>query len=86
MAKNFVEIDVVIGDPPASVHVAKVVLVKKGDLYVMNLAPELMAGKHSYHESGVSHSYRNLVGRRSGEGEPAGTKLRGLKGHLLVTG
>jgi hypothetical protein len=86
VGKNLVEIDIAIGNPPASVQVAKVLLVKKGDLYVMNLAPGVIAGKFSYHESGVNHSYRTLIGRRSGEGEDAGAKLRGLKGHRMVTG
>src|SRR5215471_4559851 len=86
MSKNVIEIDVVIGEPPESIHVAKVVLVKKGDLYISRLAPDFIAAKSSYHESGISHSYVNLLGRRTGEGEPAGQKLRGLKGYLMVNG
>ena len=86
MAKNLVEIDIVIGEPPEAVQVAKVLLVQKGDLYVMNLAPDFTAGKFSYHESGVSHHYSDLVERRAGEGRPAGDKLRGMKGHLRVAG
>jgi len=86
VSSALVEINVVIGAPPDSVQAAKVLLVKKGDLYVTNLAPLVMEGKYSYHESGVRHRYTELVGRRSGEGEPAGTKLRGMKGHLRVTG
>lgn len=86
VSKNIIEIDVVIGEPPDSVHVAKVVIVKKGDLYISTLAPDFMTGKESYHESGVSHSYSDLLKERLGEGEPAGPKLRGMNGHLMLDG
>src|SRR5690348_15706633 len=86
MSKNVAEIDVVMGEPPSSIHIAKVVLVKKGDLYISRLAPDVMSGKHSYHESGITHDYVDLIQRRAGEGEPARRKLRGIKGHLLVSG
>jgi hypothetical protein len=87
MSSNVIEMDVVIGQPPDSIRVAKVVLVKKGDLYTSQLAPDVISAKNSYHESGVSHSYVDLLGgRRTGEGEPAGRKLRGMKGHLMVNG
>jgi len=76
---------VVIGEPRESVRVAKVVLVKKGDLYVSHLAPDIISGKHSYHESGVSHSYVDLINDSVGEGEPAGRKLRGMSCYLMVT-
>src|SRR5437879_4738019 len=86
MSKTVVEVDIVIGQPPESIQVAKVVLVKKGDLYISSLAPPFLAGKHSYHETGVSHHYVDLFQERVGEGKPAGQKLRGLKGFLLVNG
>jgi hypothetical protein len=85
MSKNDIEIDVVIGKPPDSIRVAKVVLAKKGDLYISQFAPKVAGRKHSYHETGISHSYIDLLGgERIGEGRPAGQKLRGMKGHLLV--
>jgi hypothetical protein len=86
MSKNVIEINVVIGEPPDSIHVAKVVLVKKGDLYISPLAPDFITGKHSYHESGIAHTYSDLIKERIGEGEPAGQKLRGMKGHFRVDG
>lgn len=86
MSKNLIEIDVVIGEPPNSAQVAKVLLVKKGDLYISQLDPSLIAGKVSYHQSGISHAYRELIKGRSGEGQPAGEKLKGMKGHRLING
>ena len=74
MSKNVVEIDVVMGDPPSSIHVAKVVLVKKGDLYISRLAPDVMSGKHSYHESGITHDYVDLIQRRARRGRACKTK------------
>ena len=84
MSKNVLEIDLVIGQPPDSIRVAKVVLLKKGDLYISRFAPNFITSKHSYHESGISHMYVDLIKQRLREGEPAGRKLRGLKGHLMV--
>ena len=84
MSKNVIEIDVVIGEPPDSIRVAKVVLVKKGDLYVRQFAPEFFESK-AITTVGINHAYIDLLGgERIGEGQPAGQKLRGMKGHLLV--
>jgi hypothetical protein len=43
-----------------------------------------LTGKHSYHESGASHSDNDLVGLRT-RGEP-GVSLQGLRGYLCVGG
>jgi hypothetical protein len=86
VSKNVVEVSVVIGEPPDSIRVATVVMVKKGDLYISHVAPNVITSKHSYHESGISHTYVDLIQRRTGEGEPAGQQLRGMKDHLLVDG
>ncbi len=57
---------------------------KQGDLYATVHGPNLLAGKFSYHESGVTHHYTELVRRRSGEGQSPRAKLRGLRGHEMV--
>ena len=86
MSKKLVELYTVLGDHPDSVLVAKAWLETKGDLYVTRHAPHLLAGKYSYHKSGVTHSYTELVSRRAGEGQPLGQTLRGLQGYQRITG
>jgi hypothetical protein len=55
VSKKLVELYTVLGDYPDSLLLAKVWLEKKGDVYVTRHAPNLLAGKYSYHESGVNH-------------------------------
>lgn len=81
MSKKLLEIYTVLGQPPDSVLIAKVWMEKSGDLYVTRHAPHLLSGKYSYHKSGVTHSYTDLVRRRSGEGEPLAQK----RGFQMVT-
>jgi hypothetical protein len=83
MAKPL-EIPVVFGDAPNSALAVKVWMEGKGDLYVTNTS-ELLAGKHSYHQSGVTHQYLNLFGERHGVGAPPRVKLKDLKGFRSVT-
>jgi hypothetical protein len=85
MSKKVLEIYTVLGEPPNSVLVAKIWIEKQGDLYVTTHAPHLLAGKYSYHESGITHRYTELVRSRSGEGEHPGQKLRGMRGFQMVT-
>src|ERR687891_178734 len=86
MSKKILEINVVLGGPPESMLIAKIWMVKQGDLYITHHLPEFTAGKYSYHASGVTHSFSEFVGRRSGEGEPPGRKLVGITGHQYVSG
>ena len=86
MSKKILEVYTVLGQPPDSVLVAKIWMEKQGDLYVTTHAPHLLAGKYSYHETGITHWYTDLVGRRSGEGERPLQKLRGMRGFEMVTG
>lgn len=85
MSKKPLEIYVVLGEPPASVLAAKVWLESKGDLYVTNHA-HLLAGKYSYHATGVTHSYMEAFQRRMGTGAPPFEKLRGMKGFQEALG
>ena len=57
MSKTLVELYTVLGQPPDSVLLAKVWIQKPGDLYVANFA-SVLAGKYSYHASGVGSSPR----------------------------
>jgi len=59
---------------------------KHGDLYVTTHAPQLLEGKYSYHESGITHRYAELIRRRSGAGQPPRQRLRGMRGFEMVTG
>ena len=85
MSKKPLEIYTVIGVPPDSVRITKVWMQKQDDLYVTTHAPDLMAGKYTYHASGVTHRYSELIKRRSGEGQPPHRKLRGMQGFVMVT-
>jgi hypothetical protein len=86
VSKKILEIYTILGQPPDSLLIAKVWMEKKGDLYVTTHAPHLLGGKYSYHESGITHSYTDLVGIRSGEGQRPGRKLRGMRGFQAVVG
>ncbi len=85
MSKKPLELYVVLGNPPESTLAAKVWMESKGDTYVTTHGQPL-AGKYSYHESGMDHHDTNLTGRRSGEGKPLRTRLRNIRDYVNVTG
>ena len=76
---KLLEINVVFGEAPLSALAAKIWIETKGDLYVTNAA-DVLAGKFSYHQSGVTHQYLNITQRRSGTGKPPKEKLPEIKG------
>jgi hypothetical protein len=84
MTKKTLEVYVVFGEHPNSALAVKIWMEAKGDLYVTNHGQPL-AGKYSYHQSGMDHQLTELTGRRSGVGKPLRKKLRGLKGYEQVT-
>ncbi len=84
MSKKPLELYVVLGEPPESVLVGKVWMESKGDLYAVTHGHPL-AGKYSYLESGMDHHYTDLIGRRSGAGQPTRPRLRGLQGFGNLT-
>ncbi|HZP26307.1 MAG TPA: hypothetical protein VFB90_04585, partial [Dehalococcoidia bacterium] len=86
MSKKILELYTVLGEPPNSILVAKAWMEKQGDLYVVNHAPHLLAGKFSYHASGVTHKYTELIQRRVGHGEPPRQRLQGMRGFEMITG
>jgi len=86
MSKKVLELYTVLGEPPDSLLIAKVWLEKRGDFYVTTHPPHLLAGKYSYHASGITHRYTELIGRRVGVGEPRRQKLGGMRGFQVVTG
>jgi hypothetical protein len=85
MSKKRLEIYVVLGEAPNSALAVKIWLEPKGDLYVRTLDNPI-AGKFSYHETGVTHHYVDLIQRRVGTGKPPERKLKDIKGYKEVTG
>jgi hypothetical protein len=82
-AKRF-ELYAALGDALDSVLVAKVWMERAGDLYITTNAPKVMSGRYSYHASGVTHRYTDLINKRTGEGEAKRGTLDDLKGYVRL--
>jgi hypothetical protein len=83
MAKKKAQLRVVFTDGNRATRVFSAVLAGF-DLYTINHTSPL-EGKHSYHESGVSHKYLDVIDKRIGEGEPPGVSLKDIRGLFFVT-
>jgi hypothetical protein len=82
MTKENAKLHIAFVDGDKGLLIATVIL-RGHDLYtVTHLFP--LKGKHSYHESGASHSDNDLFGLRAPGGP--GVSLRGLKNYLYVDG
>lgn len=79
MSKRISEINLVLGTPAEGLLVTKVWLEKAGDLYVHRGAPEIMAGKYSYHASGLTHQDVFVIKQRTGLGQPRRQSLSDVR-------
>lgn len=86
MSAKVTELYVALGAPEDGLLVAKVWLERAGDLYLVRHAPAGLAGKFSYHASGLTHSDLNLIRRRTGIGEPKRNDLRDVRKFEMITG
>ncbi len=83
MAKKDAELRIILSDGERHAGVANVVL-QGFDLYMINhLRP--LKGKHSHHESGLSHTDHDLIGQRLPGGK-RGVSLDGLSGFAYLSG
>ena len=83
MAKKQAELRIILSDGSQHARVANVIL-QGFDLYIINHVRQLK-GKHSHHESGLSHTDYDLIGQRF-RGGKRGVSLHGLSGFTYVTG
>jgi len=84
MTKTNAQLRVVFAEGDQATRVFSVVL-RGFDLYSINHVFPL-EGKHSYHESGISHKRLEIIDRRLGEGEPRGVSLKDIREFAWVTG